>query len=414
MTDTAPEGSGGVALVGADVPREPGAARLRSDAAASIRGFTTDLYQRLSTTTGNLVCSPYSVAVALAMTRNGAAGTTATEIDAALHIDVLDDHNAGLNALTQAVESMAGEQTRGDGSTAELALDVANSLWGQRGVEWERAFLEALARHYGAGMRVVDYVEETEQARELINRWTAKRTHDRIEEIIPANTLDALTRLVLVNAIYLKAPWEKPFEPNATSQQPFRRSDGATISVDTMHVTLPATSHGRGDGWQSARLLYAGGRLAMTVVLPDQPDLAHFEQSMDATRLTEMLRPTGAGDGALVDLSMPKWKFRLQAELSPALQALGIREAFSDRADLSAMSQELDLAVSAVLHEAFIAVDEEGTEAAAATAVVVGLTSLPVTRPLQLNRPFLFVIHEVEHATPLFIGRVDDPSAGSA
>jgi serpin B len=410
----ASRGSEGAALVGADVAREPGAARLRPDAAASIRGFTADLYQRLATTTGNLVCSPYSVAVALAMTRNGAAGTTAAEMDGALHVDDLSEYNAGINALTQSVESAAGEQKRADGSTAELALDVANSLWGQRGVEWQRAFLEVLARHYGTGMRVVDYVEATEQARQLINLWTSKRTHDRIEEIVPANALDALTRLVLVNAIFLKAPWEKPFEPRATSQQPFHRGDGTTVSVDTMAVSLPAMSYSRGDGWQAARLLYAGGRLAMTVVLPDQPDLAPFEQSMDATKLTEILRHGGAGDGVLLDLSMPKWRFRLQAELTPTLQALGIREAFTDQADLSAMSRDLDLAVSAVLHEAFIAVDEEGTEAAAATAVVVGVTSLPMTRPLQLNRPFLFVIHEVEHATPLFIGRVDDPSAGSA
>jgi serpin B len=159
--------------------------------------------------------------------------------------------------------------------------------------------------------------------------------------------------------------------------------------------------------------MYAGGRLAMTVVLPDQPDLASFERSLDAPQLTEILHAAGEGDGALVDLSMPRWKFRLQAELTPTLQALGIREAFTDRADLSGMSEDLDLSVSAVLHEAFIAVDEKGTEAAAATAVVVGVTSMPVTRPLRLDRPFLFVIHEVEHATPLFIGRVDDPS-GSA
>jgi serpin B len=407
-------GSEGTALVGADVARAPGAARLRPDAASSIRGFTVDLYQRLAATTGNVVCSPYSVAVALAMTRNGAAGTTAAELDSALHVDSLSDYNAGLNALTRTVEGMAGEQKRADGSTAELALDVANSLWGQRGVEWEQAFLQALASHYGAGMRVVDYEAETEHARQLINRWTAQHTHDRIEEIIPAGVLDPLTRLVLVNAIYLKAPWEKPFEPQSTSPQPFHRGDGTAMSVETMRAILPAASHGRGDGWQSARLLYAGGRLAMTVVLPDQPDLAAFERSMDADQLTDILHPAGASDGALVDLSMPKWRFRLQAELTPILQALGIREAFTSQADLSAMSRDLDLYVSAVLHEAFIAVDEEGTEAAAATAVVVGLTSMPMTRPLQLDRPFLFVIHEVEHATPLFIGRVDDPSSGSA
>jgi serpin B len=197
-----PAATGSIGLAAANVSREQGSVEARPDAVDAVQALTADLYRSLAATPGNLVCSPYSVAVALAMTRNGARGSTARQMDEVLHAPPLDRFNAGLNALTRLVESRAGEQVRADRSKAMVSLDVANSLWGQRDTSWEPAFLAALARNYGAGMRLVDFTRQAEMARALINRWTADHTHDRITDIIPPGVLDALTRLVLVNGLF--------------------------------------------------------------------------------------------------------------------------------------------------------------------------------------------------------------------
>ena len=356
------------------------------------------------------MCSPYSVAVALAMARNGARGETATEMDRVLRSADLSVYNAGMNALTRAIESRAGAQERTDGSRATVALDVANSLWGQRDTRWETEFLAALARFYGAGMHLVDYKSNAEAARTLINRWTADKTHDRIPDLIPTGALDALVRLVLVNAIYLKAPWEEPFESSLTRPRPFRRSDGSVVRVPMMSGALELAGYGTGPGWQAARLPYAGRDLAMTVVVPDSSDLQQFSQSLDATALRRVL--SGLERVPMLNLQLPRFKVRLTTELTEHLAALGMPTAFDPtRADFSGMTTQERLFISEVFHDAYIAVDEKGTEAAAATAVVMSVTSgsLPIT--LNVDRPFFFVVHDVETATPLFIGHVADPSA---
>jgi len=202
---------GGIAL--ANVSRNLGGASARPGAVSAVQAFTADLYKKLAAQPGNVICSPYSVAVALAMTRNGAKGRTAAEMDVVMHAPELQRFNEGLNSLTRLVESRAGEQQRLDGSTATVSMDVANSLWGQRGTAWEQPFLETLARYYGAGMRLVDYERDLEGARLAINDWTSRQTHAKIPKLLPPGILDELTRLVLVNAIYLKAPWETPFAP---------------------------------------------------------------------------------------------------------------------------------------------------------------------------------------------------------
>ncbi len=375
----------------------------------AVSRFTSDLYQRLAATPGNLVASPYSVAVALAMTRNGARDQTADEMDGVLHAPPLSALNGGLNALTSLVESRAGRRERADGSLATVSLDVANSLWGQHDTTWRQEFLDVLATHFGAGMHLVDYKASPESARGRINAWTARQTHERIPEILPERVIDVLTRLVLVNAIYLKAPWERPFEPRLTQDRPFTRDDGSQVEVETMTGRLDHTGYGRGEGWQAARLLYAGGELAMTVILPDA-GLASFEQSLDAARLSQIV--SSVKPVPVLRLQLPTWQFRTQAELKEHLSALGMPTAFDEHlADFSGMTTEERLLIAAVVHEAFIAVDEKGTEAAAATAVVMRRVSAPPVTPLTVDRPFLFVIHDVETSTPLFIGRVADPSA---
>ncbi len=400
-------------MAATDVSRSRGGTAERPDAVRAVQSMTVDLYHGLAAGPGNLVCSPYSVAVALAMTRNGASGRTATEMDRVLSSPPgrLD---AGLSSLTQLIDSRAGRQRRADGSRATVVLDAVSSLWGQRGTRWEPGFLDALARYFGTGMRLVDYRMHSAAARTLINQWTATTTHGRITEIIPAGVLDQLTRLVLVNAIYLKAPWEEPFDPARTLRQPFVRADGSRVQTEMMRGTLESASFASGPGWQAAQLAYAGRRLAMTVVVPHRSTLAELEHSMTVPRLTQIL--TSMRPVPTLELRMPRWKFRQASQLNGLLSRLGMPSAFDPtRADFSAMTTDERLYISAVLHQAFIAVDEKGTEAAAATAVVMQAGSASTVPPVVLNadHAFMFVINDIDTATPLFIGRVDDPTAST-
>ena len=405
--DKAGSQDGDLRLVSADVPRGAGLPEAVPDVVGGLQRLAGRLYAELAAEEGNLALSPYSIAAALAMTANGAGGTTLIEMRDVLGAYDLERYNGGLNALTQQLEGLAGTKERADGSTAKLALDAANQLFGQHDTPWTEAFLQVLAREYGAGMRTVDFEAATEAARRLINEWTAQQTHDRIPEIIPPDVLDQLTRLVLVNAIYLKAPWEEPFEIELTERRPFHAPSGP-VEVDTM-TGHPSAALTNGDGWRSARLLYAGGEVAMTIVLPDEGRLEDVEATVAAGGLDELL---AGGEPAMLDLRLPKWTFRSERPLKETLISLGMPTAFSEvDADFLGMTDnDLLLYISAVLHQAFIAVDEEGTEAAAATAVVVRDTSAPLYEPFHVDRPFLFVIHDVEHATPLFVGRVTDPS----
>jgi serine protease inhibitor len=375
-----------------------------------VQAFTADLYRRQAATSGNLVCSPYSVAVALAMTRNGARGRTAAEMDAALHATTPSTFDSGMNALVQRLDAAAGRRRGADGSTGEVVLDVANSLWGQQGLEWQQQFLDALARHYGAGMRLVDYRRDPDAAAALISAWTSEQTHGKIPELVPAGVLDFLTRLVLVNAVYFKAAWQEPFD-QPSPRRPFTTEDGSRVEVTMMSHDLHRAAFCVGQGWRAARLAYIGGDVAMAIVVPDPGvSVGTVEASLDGPGLGGLLtsfRPVRA-----IRVEMPRWTFRLQSQLNTHLGALGMPTAFDpDEADFSGMTTQERLHISHVLHEAFIAVDEEGTEAAAASAVVAQTLSLPATPPLVLtaDRPFLFVLFDVTTGTPLFIGRVSNP-----
>jgi serpin B len=402
--EAGPVTDSGIDLASSSLARTAGLADGIPDVVSSLQGFAGHLYGQ-APAEGNLIISPFSVAMALGMTVNGAAGQTKSEMLDVLGVSDLKAFNGGLNALTQELEALAGPVTRADGSKAELALDSANSLWGQRGVAWQTAFLDELARDYGTGMRQVDYGGAAEAARTLINDWTAKQTHDKITDLIPAGVLDAMTRLVLVNAIYLKAPWEKPFEPEMTKPGPF---DGGRLTVPMMTGSEVPATHREGDGWQAATLAYAGGSVAMTIVLPDEGRLGDVEASLRGDGLLAYL---AGGKATALQVTMPKWTTRSDLGLADALTVLGMPTAFdSIKADFSAMTAQEQLYISAVLHQGYIAVDEEGTEAAAATAVVMSTTSAQIVDSFVVNRPFLYVVHDTAHGTPLFVGRVIDPS----
>jgi len=378
--------------------------------AAALQAFTADLYRLLSRSDRNLVCSPYSVAMALAMTRTGARGRTAAEMDRVLHAPALEQLNSGLGAEDALLEKRSRTVRRADGSTAKVELHVATSLWGQRGVAWRSAFLDALARSYGVGMRLVDY-RKPEAARLRINGWTGDQTHGKINDLIPEGALTELTRLVLVNALYLKAPWEHPFDTSRTHALPFIRTDGSTVTVPTMRTEIHGARYARGRGWEAAELRYAGNELAMTVILPDRGTLQALQTDLDGDQLAEILRAP-ALVGAL-DLRLPKWTLRTAASLNGTLAALGMPTAFDRRtADFAGITSDEQLCISQVMHEAFVAVDEAGTEAAAATGLGISTSSAePLAVAMVVDRPFLFVIHDLPTGIPLFIGRITDPSA---
>jgi serpin B len=251
----------------------------------------------------------------------------------------------------------------------------------------------------------VDYAK-AESARGLINEWTAERTEDKITDLVPDGVLDNLTRLVLVNAIHFKAPWATPFEDERTVA--FHLLDGTQTDIEMVSQHLSGAGYAEGDGWVAVQVPYLGRELAMTVVLAD--DLAALEGRLDGELLAELTatRPPGSG----VNLTMPRWDFRTRLDLKALLSELGMPTAFdAEAAELEGMTAEADLYLTHVLHEATITVDEDGTEAAAATGVVVGVTSAPPEPPAEvvLDQPFLFVVHDLPTGTPLFVGRVTDP-----
>jgi serpin B len=388
----------------ARVEPPPGAAE---PVAEAIGAFGWDLYRELASADANLVFSPQSIGIALVMTRAGAAGETATEMDRVLHLDDVTDPHGGANALERAMAATAGEQVRPDGSTAEIVVDISNAIWAQEGFGFEEAFLSTLAESYGAGVRLVDYAGAHEAARERINEWVADRTADRIEELIGPGVVSPDTRAVLTNTVYLNAPWEHPFDDADTVTGPFTRLDGTETDAELMSAS-DSFRYARMGNLQAIELPYVGGQLSMVVLVPDPGAFEAVAADIDGATFAAVLDGLQATD---VDLRFPAYGYTTSATLRPPLAALGMGSAFDpDRADFSAMSTEASLFVSDVVHEAFISVDEAGTEAAAATAVVMDLTAAPGDPvDVVVDRPFLFAIVHGDSRGVLFLGHVVDP-----
>lgn len=398
---------GDVGIAQADVPRASVARSDAKEAGAALEAFGLDLYRALSPGQTNLVFSPTSIALALAMARAGAQGQTAAEMDAVMHALASDDHAGWLNALDQALASRNRISTDDSGQELPVTLRIANAPFAQEGMPLEAAYLETLAARYGAGLRLVDYASATEEARQAINAWVDKRTEQRIPELLVEGVLTPATRLTLVNAIYLKAPWQTPFFEGATEEGTFTRADGSTVEVPFMS-TSASLPHASGDGWQAVEIPYLGGSLALTVILPD--DLADFEQGLTPDGLAAI---TSSLADTQVALTLPRFGIESKAELATILAALGMPTAFGDAADFSGITSAEQLAISNVVHQANIDVDEEGTEAAAATAVVMRESAMPSDQvSVRLDRPFLFALRDVPTGAILFLGRVGDPSIG--
>jgi serpin B len=396
-----------VEMAAADVPRAQTAPDDAAQAAMAVNAFGLDLYRIAATDAGNLVLSPASIAIALGMARAGARGPTATEMDAVLHDAASDEHAAWPNALDAALASRTGTFEDLEGREQEVTLRIANAPFAQREMALEDAYLEALATRFGTGLRLVDYIGATEEARETINDWVADQTEDRIPELLAPGVLNDLTRLTLVNAIYLKAAWATPFNPDATEPGPFTRADGSTVETPMMRLgeSLP---YAEGEGWRAVELPYIGGELAMTLIVPD--DIGAFEADLDADAFAAIATALSARP---VALTMPRFSAESKLGLADALAALGMPLAFDpERADFSGITTEEILFISDVIHQANIDVDEEGTEAAAATAVVMEAGSAPMEPvTLVIDRPFLFALRDTTTGAIVFLGRITDPAA---
>jgi serpin B len=391
----------GVQVLGADV--RPANAQVPTDEVRTLaraqRALALDVYAALARQDdGDLVLGPTSLHTALLMVRAGAAGGTAAEMDAVLRLDGLDDPHTAAASLDR--------QLAGRGEADGVDLSSANRVWADRTFTPRPQYVEQLATAYGAALATLDLQGDPEGARHAINAWVAEQTRDRIPELFPTGTPTSDSRLVLANAVALDADWQVPFDDDRTDDGPFRLHDGSTVQVPTMHGGKGAEL-AQGNGWTAVRLPYAGGELAMTVVLPD--DLASFERRLTPELLDDV---ESAMAPRAVELSLPRFTARRAAGLAQVLSALGMPSAFDGaRADLSGIHEHERLRVAAVQHEAVVTVDETGTEAAAATGVTVEAVSLPVRVPVVVvvDRPFLFTVRDGSTGAVLFLGRVTDP-----
>lgn len=394
-------------------------------AANAINQLGVDLHRQLATGDENLCLSPYSIQSALAMTFAGADGETRSEMARVLHFpDDGDAIHASFAALQSSLDEMAkktakiAEQSRkGGGPSEPTTLAIANRLFAQSGYDFRDAFPAFVKKFYGAPFEPLDFRKDADSARQHINKWVADQTRDRIRDLIPQGAIKELTRLVLTNAIYLKAAWQSEFNEDATKPKAFHVRGGASINVPMMEQRKEF-GYAKRDGFVAVALPYSGRELQFLILLPDEVNgLVKLESKLSAEILTQCakLEPND------VDLELPKFKFEPPTiPLGETLQTLGMKTAF----DVPQGSANFDkiaprkpdryLAISNVFHKTFIAVDEKGTEAAAATAVVLMELSARFEKPKQpievkVDRPFIYAIQQVPSGACLFIGRVTDP-----
>ena len=366
--------------------------------------FALDLYAKLAADEQhkgkNLFFSPYSVHTALAMTATGAKGNTRDQMVKVLHLPA-----------EEAKMLAAGDLGRFYGHPRkDYELSVANALWGRKGFPWRPEFLDVQKTRFGAGFQQADFANNPDGERDRINRWVEEQTRDRIKELLLQGQVKRNTTMVLVNAVYFKGKWVTQFDPKKTRDAPFECDDNTRVNVSMMHAT-PKCGYRRVAGVEVVELPYKGGELSMVVVLPNRKDdLASLEKKLTPELFAQWT--AGFQDRAHLDVSLPKFRIETRYELSEDLRALGMIDPFDGaRADFAGMATEPEppVYISAVIHKAFVEVSEEGTEAAAATAVVTAQPDSADTPAFYANRPFLFLIRDSKRGTILFMGRVMKP-----
>jgi serpin B len=370
--------------------------------------FAFDLYHTLiEKEAGNLFYSPHSISLALAMTYAGARNDTEQQMADILNFTLPNEflHRA-FNSLDLELSS------RGEGSEGQdgngFRLNIANSIWGQKDYSFLASFLDLLAENYGAGMRLVDFYTYPDDSRVTINNWVRNETEGKIENLITPGAITQLTRLVLINAIYFNAAWSLPFNEEMTKDGIFYLADNSSV-IAPMMLQTGYFNYAEGENFQSVELRYDGNEISMVILLPSHDNFFEFEDSMTPARLTSIISSLSMKN---IRLSMPKFSYKSNSiSLKEMLSQMGMPDAFSSSADFSGMDGTRNLFISDVLHKAFVSVDEAGTEAAAATAAIMSLTSAP-SQPIELtiNRPFIFLIRDIKTGAILFMGRIVNPA----
>ncbi|SAI89093.1 serine protease inhibitor [Methanoculleus bourgensis] len=370
--------------------------------------FAFDLYRHLAAdpqyTDQNLFFSPYSISSALAITYEGARGTTADEIRTVLRLPANDTlRREGFAAIDAGLN-------HGD---ENYTLRTANALWAEKTYPFLPEYIDVAGRWYSANATNLDFIDNPKGSRQTINQWVEGETEDRIRDLLPPGSVDTLTRLVITNAVYFKGTWVNQFDPNKTKEAEFRVGPNETVRVPMMHRTDEDAIYGYNetDTLQVLEMPYAhesGSELAMLVLLPVGDNLAAAEEVLAAEKIADLRQSLVKQQ---VRVSFPKFTLENGYSLPETLAAMGMPTAFTDAADLSGMDGTKDLFISGVVHKAFVDVNEEGTEAAAATGVVMGITSArPDTTPVfRADHPFVFLITEKDSGTVLFVGRIINP-----
>jgi serpin B len=394
-------------------------------AATATNQLAVDLHRQLAAGNKNLCISPYSIESALAMTFAGADGETRSEMARVLHFP--SDASAvpaSFASLQHSLEEMSAKTAelvkqakRFGGPSEPITLSIANRLFAQKGYDFRQAFLSLVKQNYGAAFEPIDFVADAPGATQHINKWVADQTRNRIRDLIPAGALNEATRLVLANALYLKASWADPFSEKATKPEPFHVHGGAAVDVPMMRKMDRHFGYAKRAGFTAVSLPYTGNDLQFLVLLPDDVNGLH---ALESKLTAEMLAECAKLETRDVDLHLPKFKIELPTmALARNFEVLGMKTAFdqppgSANFDRMAPRKPNDyLYISQVFHKTFIAVDEKGTEAAAATAVAMMAGSAMIQRPppveVKVDRPFLYAIQHVPSGVCLFLGRVTNP-----
>ena len=365
--------------------------------------FTIDTYTYLEQDKSNGFLSAYSIYNMLGMLSAGAVGETKEQMLQTMHLPLAnsDDIHRQFNALDLQFPR----------ASTEFHVSIANALWIQNGMQIKEPFLNTLTKNYGVAIRKLDFEKDSAKARESINQWTATKTAGKIKELIPQNGLNANTKILLTNAIYLKAQWQHKFAQQNTLYRNFTTIDKEVIQVPTMHQKLTCMCK-EVNGTAFLSMNYVGGKYRLLSILPAKGTFTKYEKNLNTKRFREMITDLDTGainlQEKMVDLYYPKYEFEGTINLVKPLKQHGMVAAFGENADFSNITNDAHLNISNIIQKTFFKVDEEGTQAATSSAVTIGTTSLP-EMTLKFDRPFLFVLYYEATKTILFLGRVMNP-----
>jgi len=367
--------------------------------------FALDLYSEYKSEEGNVFFSPYSISTALAMTYEGARGQTAEEMQSVFYFPE-DDY-----VRRSGYANLYNEINKGD---KKYKLSTANALWAEQNFQFLDEYFNLINQYYDGKVTNLNFKQDPEGSRVTINNWVENKTNDKIKDLIPFGMITPITRLVLTNAIYFKGEWVKQFNEDETRDRDFRISSNNNVKVKMMQRTDDESIFGytENNQLQILEMPYSGEELSMLILLPKDDNIRSLENSITTEKLSEWKEDLKE---QRVNIYIPRFKFETKYFMADTLSEMGMPTAFSDSADFSGMTGKRDLKIDEVIHQAFVEVNEEGTEAAAATAVImiamgIGLDEGPKIPVFRADHPFIFIIQEKETGNMLFMGRVNDPT----